>query len=207
MNISIFGATGKTGQQLTQQALDLGHTVTALARTPSKLTIQSDRLTIIQGDVLNQADVDNAVSGQDAVICSLGSNSIGKGTLRTDGTANIIKAMQSHSVERLIVISSLGSGDSMGQMSFAAKTLMKTLLRNVIADHATQEAVVMQSNLNWTIVRPSGLTDSEKTGSYKHGLGNDPKITGGRIARADVAEFTLLQLESDMYARKAVSLT
>ena len=207
MKIAIFGATGKTGLQLTQQALDQGHEVTALARTPGKLAIQHDNLTVIQGDVLNQKDVDKTVLDQDAVIVSLGSSSIGNTGIRTNGTKNVMSGMKAQAVDRILVISSMGSGDSIGQATFAAKFFMKTLLRNVVKDHAGQEALVMKSGLTYTIVRPSALTDDARTGSYKHGLASDTSLKTRRISRADVADFVLKQIDSAEYANKAVSVT
>ncbi len=207
MKLVIFGATGATGQELTGQALASGHIVTVLARTPEKLDQPHANLTVVQGDVLTPAHVANVVSGADAVICSLGSGSLGATTLRTDGTRNIITAMQATAVKRLIVISAMGIGDSAQQLTFVSRLFVRFLLKNVMADHANQEAVVTTSDLDWTIVRPSGLTNNPASGQIQVGLGTDASIRSGQISRADVAAFILDQVSSDTYLKKAVSVT
>jgi putative NADH-flavin reductase len=65
MKLAIFGAAGRTGIPLVQQALEGGNDVVALVRAPSKLSIRNERLTAVQGDVANLADVERAVQGAD----------------------------------------------------------------------------------------------------------------------------------------------
>ncbi len=207
MKLAIFGATGATGMQITEQALANGHSVSVLARTPEKMTLHHADLTVIQGDVLNIDDVTNTVAGADAVICTLGSGSLGATTLRTDGTRHIITAMNAANIKRLVVVSAMGIGDSAGQLTFVSKLFVRLMLKNVMQDHASQEALVMSTDLDWVIVRPSGLTNKPATGNYQHGLGTDLEIKSGQVARADVAEFVLDQLTNNAYLRQAVSVT
>jgi uncharacterized protein YbjT (DUF2867 family) len=156
MKILIFGATGTIGRELVTQALELGHTVTAFARDPSKLAISNANLQIFEGDVMDSASVDRVVVGHEAVLIALGAGISGQ--VRSTGTRNIIKAMQNSGVRRLICISSLGVGDSRGNLNFFWKYLMiGMLLRAAFADHISQEDHVIASGLDWTIVRPAGL--------------------------------------------------
>ena len=101
MKIVVFGATGTTGSAVVERALELGYTVTAFVRSPEKVTIQHPNLTIFQGDVLDAVSVEKAVQGQDAVISSLGAGL--NGTIRSQGTLNIIRAMEKHNVRRVVV--------------------------------------------------------------------------------------------------------
>ena len=203
MKIALFGATGGTGQQLLEQAIKAGHQVTALVRDPAKLDRKNSALTVIAGNVLQPADVDKVVSGADAVICSLGNTSNNPDMMVTQGTRNIIDAMQRLNVRRLLVVSSLGVGDSKDQVPFFFKVLMKTALRKTMEDKEAQEAAVRASRLDWTIVRPGGLTNDPPTGTYRVGA----DLTAGRITRADVADFILKELTRNEYIQQTPGIT
>lgn len=203
MKVAVFGATGGTGQQVVAQALAAGHTVQALARTPEKLPAHAG-LTVIAGNVLDPQAVARTVAGVDAVICSLGTSANNPPEVVSNGTANIIAAMDASAVRRLVVVTSLGVGDSKNQVPFAFRMIMQTVLRKVMEDKERQERLVRESGLDWVIVRPGGLTDGEATGIYRFGLKRD--IMAGQVARADVAGFVLKQLTDDTFLRQAPAI-
>ncbi|MFO1352253.1 MAG: SDR family oxidoreductase [Gammaproteobacteria bacterium] len=206
MKLLIFGSTGTVGHHLVEQALAQSHIVTAFARNPAKLGIRYANLKIIQGDVLDLAAVERAVQGQEAVLCCLGEGR--QGTVRAEGTRNIVRAMESAGVRRLICQTTLGAGDSRGNLNFFWKYLMfGMLLRAAYADHEVQERYVEQSRLDWTLVRPGAFTDGKRTGVYRHGFRGDDKTIQLKIARADVADFMLKQLADSTYVRKAAGLS
>jgi putative NADH-flavin reductase len=206
MKIAVFGSTGKTGIEVVKQALEQGHTVTAFVRDPARLPIENDNLTFATGDVFDAASVAEAVEGQDAVVCALGAGQeLKKTTVRTDGTVNIISAMQAHDVKRLAVVTAMGIGESWDDLSFFNKLFFATLLRSARNDHGTQEAAVKESGLDWTIVRPSGLTDTPRTGEYA--VGERISAETSRIPRADVADLILKALQEKLYVGKAVTIT
>ena len=203
MKLLIFGSTGSVGYQLVKQALDQEHTVTAFARDPAKLDIKHSNLKIVQGDAMDLASVESAVQDQDAVLCSLGSGTNTKGKIRSEGTRNIIQAMEKMGVQRFICQTTLGVGDSEGNLNFFWKYIMfRFLLRQVFADHVIQENYIKQSHLKWTIVRPSAFTDGNRTGNYHHGFPGNDKTTKLKISRADVADFMLKQVVDDSYLHK-----
>ena len=200
MKVLIFGATGTIGRELVTQALEMGHSVTGVARDPSKLAISHASLEMIEGDVMDLAPVDRAVAGHDAVLVALGAGS--KGQVRSTGTRNIIQAMQKSGVRRLVCLSTLGVGDSRGNLNFLWKYVMfGMLLRAAFADHVSQEDHVIRSGLDWTIVRPAAYTDGERTGNYRHGFPATEKRLKLKISRADVSDFILTQLADDSYIR------
>jgi putative NADH-flavin reductase len=205
MKVVIFGASGKSGQEIVKQSLANGHQVTAFVRDPSSMDAESESLQIISGDVLDPDAVTQAVAGQDAVICALGTNSLGKTTLRSDGTGNMIRAMEDRQVKRLIVISAMGIGDSWSTLSTSNKLFFNTVLRNTKKDHELQEVMVKKSSLEWTIVRPSGLTDDPLTESYN--LGENILANSSRISRADVAHCIVRELDDKLLIGKAVTIT
>lgn len=211
MKILVFGATGGTGSQLVEQALQQGHTVTAFVRNPEKLQSKNSHLKVIQGDVLDRGAVQQAMYGHDAVICSIGSPVNKIGTVRSTGTKNIVVAMEKTGIRRFICQTSLGYGDSkevLDRTPFYFKyILVPFILRKGFADHALQENYVKGSQLDWVIVRPSNLTDGKLTGNYKHGFPANAKDIKVKISRADVAQFMLQQLKDDTYLYKTPGLS
>ncbi|MBE0410712.1 MAG: SDR family oxidoreductase [Anaerolineales bacterium] len=205
MKVAIFGATGRTGIELVKQALDRGHLVTAFVRDPSPLADKGDGLTIMTGDIHDLTDVARCIEGQGAVLCALGARDLNKSMIRTAGTFNIIKAMKHNSVNRLLIVSAMGIGESWNSLSLLNKLFIATLLRNARADHEAQEAAVKASSLDWTIIRPSGLVDSPGTGVYN--VGENIRARTSRIARADVADLILNELEEGSLVHKAVTIT
>ena len=116
--------------------------------------------------------------------------------------------MQTHSVRRLICLSSLGVGDSRGNLNFLWKYVMfGILLRRAYADHVAQEQTVRESGLDWTVVRPGAFVDGGVTGSFRHGFPKDTKGLKLKVSRADVAGFMLEQLASDAYLRRLPGLS
>jgi putative NADH-flavin reductase len=203
MNIVIFGATGPSGRLIVEQALDQGHNVTAFARNPDAVNIHKDKLTVIKGDILDPSAVENAISGKDAVLSALGVRKLGRNTILSEGTKNIITAMKKCGVKRFVCMTSLGVGDSKGQTAwFFDKIIQPFVLRNIFNDKEVQERLVMDSELDWIIVRPAGLTNGPRTGAYKHWVGEPKAPITSRISRADVADFMLKQLTDDTYLRK-----
>ena len=203
MKLIVFGATGKTGQHVWRQAMELGHEVTVFTRSAAKFGNDGPNPRVVQGDVMDGSTVAEAVADQEAVIIALGSSNLRDKTTLTSGTRNIVDAMEQGGSERLIVLSAAGVGESWGQVSLPAKVIFKTLLRNIHADHSAQETVVTGSSLDWTIVRAAILKDEPPSGQYK--VGNGGKVK--HINRADVADFLVKQVDDPTYRKQAVSVT
>ncbi len=201
MKLLIFESTGSIGRLLIKQALEQGRSVTAFTRDATKVDIKHNNLQVTRGDVMDPALVERAIQGHEVVLCSLGAGR--KGTVRSEGTRNIISAMEKVGVRRLICQSTLGVGDSRGNLNvFWKYIIFGLLLRPAYADHGSQEDYVRKSRLDWTIVRPGAFTDGERTGKYRHGFPSTDKTTKLKISRADVADFMLKQLTDDTYLHK-----
>lgn len=210
MKLIIFGSTGGTGRQLVAQALEQGHAVSAFARHPEKLTqeLEHDQLQVVEGDVQDTASVEEAVKGQDAVLCALGAPATDKSLIRTKGTKNIIQAMQQSGVKRLVCQSGFGAGDSHALLPFYYKYLIFPLmLRHAYADHELQEQLIQDSTLDWVIVRPGSMTDGAHTRSYRHGFTASDPASKIKISRADVADFMLRQITDDSYLRQTPAVS
>ncbi|MEM7134275.1 MAG: SDR family oxidoreductase [Chloroflexota bacterium] len=203
MKVIIFGATGKTGQHTWQQALEQGHEVTVFVRSVGKIESTDANLHIVQGDVFDANSVTNAIAGHQAAIVCLGSTNLKDKTTLTNGTKNVVNGMIQHDTSRLIVISAAGVGESWVQIPLMPRILFKTMLRNVFADHHTQEEAVKKSSLDWTIVRAAILKDKPAMGDYT--ASNAAKV--GNINRADLADFLVKQITDTTYSQQAISVT
>ena len=205
MRIIVFGATGGTGRELVSQALKKGHDVSAFVRTPGKLAVVGSRLRTVQGDIERAETIQAAIPGHDAVLSALGVRQLGPTTLLSDAAREIAGVMQAHGVRRLIWESSLGVGETRGQLGpFYNWLLLPLLLRNVFADKERQEAVIRATALDWTIVQPASLTNGSQTGTYRAGG------CAGRlfptVSRSDVAHFMIEELENPRHVRQTVPL-
>ena len=195
MKLIVFGPTGGTGQQLLRQALAQGHAVTAFARHTTAIAGQPG-LTAVAGDASDPQAVQRAVAGHDAVLCALGGRPWRRSE-RVCSTAmsHIVPAMQQHGVRRIVAISTFGAGDSRAQVGWFPRTvLFGAVLHSEVADKEAMEATLAASGLDWTAVRIGVLNDEPPRGHWR--AADDGSIHGmGKIARADVADFMLAQLE------------
>jgi putative NADH-flavin reductase len=203
MKIAVFGASGKTGILIVFQALNQGHQVTAFSRQASKVTIKHDRLRIVEGDVMDLNKVSEAVEGQDAVLCALGNDKNKPSTTLSEGTRNILIAMEAKGVKRFICMSSAGILGNDGGFWFG-KIIMPLFLNHVFEDKKRQMKVIQESQADWVIIRPTGLTDSPKTNTYKINL---EIPTSKSIPRADVADFMIRLVTDKKYDRQMPALS
>ncbi len=204
MKLVIFGASGGTGLHLVEQALASGHIVTALVRHPATFPTQHERLTLIQGDVLNIARVEVAVAGQDAILSALGTSQRGRVSLCTDGIQNILIAMTHHHVRRILAVSAYGATESHHRNLY--NLLLWTSLKEKMVDKERMEQVFKQSDVDWTLIRPSFLTNGPRTRQYRSGHDLHMSVTS-HISRADVADFMLQHIQDTTSICKALTLT
>lgn len=206
--VLIVGATGGTGRMLVSQALERGLQVTALVRDRSQLEGGHPHLTIVQGDVLEASSLKAAMTGQDAVLSALGHKRFfGPTRILSEGSRNILRAMEDHKVPRLICETSLGIGDSVGRLGlYYTLFVIPVILAFYFWDKTRQEQIIAGSKVEWIIVRPGALTNGEKCGKLRHGHSVGSYVLTASISRADVADFMLNQLESDTYLRSAVGV-
>jgi putative NADH-flavin reductase len=207
MNITLLGATGKLGQEILKQALDQGHNIKALVRNPTKLAIQHERLEIVQADVLHDSSdrIAMLLAGSDAVISAIGTGySVKITTIYSRGTQKIVEAMEQANIRRLVVVSSCGT-DPEPTEPWWYLWLVRRLLINVYIDMTRMEENIMRrDNLEWTIVRPSQLTNGAPK-EYRVNLKHCPE-GGYKISRADVASFMIQQVRENTYLRQIPAL-
>ena len=204
MKLTIFGATGRTGSHVVEQALTAGYEVTAFVRDPAKLTAAQKHLMFVQGDATNPDAVDRAVCGTDAVISVMGSSSTQNNSEAkplTRATQNIIYAMKKHGVRRLIV-SSAGIHQQNDLLDIRFSILMgigKLIMPANVEDQIEVARTIQDSELDWTIIRMAP-SDAPKQGNAQAGYMN--KSNGMFIARADAAAFILNELKEKKWLQK-----
>jgi uncharacterized protein YbjT (DUF2867 family) len=194
--ILVLGATGGTGQQVISRALQQGYEVTALVRTPQRLTITDDRLRVLAGSVTDDSQaLADAVRAQAAVISTLGvGRSFKSGGLISQSMPRIVRAREDHGVRRLIFTSAFGVGDTRRHVPLGPRIFIRLLLQDIYRDKELGEATLRASGLDWTLVYPAGLVDGPATGQCR--AGERLSFSGfPRIARGDVAGFLLTQID------------
>lgn len=202
MKITIIGGSQGTGALLATLAHDAGHEVTVLSRSGTAPA----GVRAVTGDARDLAAASQAVAGADAVVITVG-GAKGVPDHRAAVTRTVIAAMHDAGVRRLVVQSSLGAGDSGAQLPAPIRLVTKALLAKPLADHNQQEAAVTSSGLDWTLVRPTGLTNKPATGSW-HALDatSDGQLRGS-IPRADLAACILDVLGDDSTIGKALGVS
>jgi uncharacterized protein YbjT (DUF2867 family) len=210
MRITIFGANGPTGRLLTGQALAAGHQVAAVTRQPDSFPLHHDRLEVVGADVLDPVAVDAAVAERDAVLSALGVPA-GKEPINTysRGVAYVVAAMERHRVRRLAVVSSSGVDPhsySDGGFLFnrvLLPSVTRVLGKTLYDDMQRMETLVRATDLEWTIVRPSGLYHLPSVTDYTLVEGH---ADGRFTARADLAASMLALLDDDRYLRTTIGV-
>ncbi len=203
MKLIIFGATGRTGIPLVEQALSEGHQVKAFVRTPKKMPLKHDRLQLVEGDVLDEEAVEKAVKGTDAVLCVLGHTKGSPEDLQTRAWHHIVAAMKKHKVGRVVDLTGAGVRDPEDEPKLFDKLVvgaLKLMAPGVLKDGKAHVEVIRESGLDWTIVRAPMLSDGPHRGSYRVGLVG--KNSGSKINRSDVADFMLKEMTERKYVGK-----
>lgn len=204
MKIIVFGATGGVGQSVVKQALENGFEVTAFVRTPTKLEVTHENLNIVKGNAFNQAEVAAAIAGHDAVVSCLGSSQgMKKSTELQEMAKNIVSGMQEHDVKRIVYTASAGIHQELSGVS--GKLIMR-MLKNTLTDHRAATDYIEAHGLNYTIVRPMGLTNRPLSGKYRESTTSLPKSSRS-IPRADVAHFILKALSDAKYENTSIGVS
>jgi nucleoside-diphosphate-sugar epimerase len=210
MKLAVFGANGPTGRLLTRIALDEDHDVVAFTRRPEAFPIEHPRLEVMPGDVHDSVVVASAIEGSDAVLSTLGvpfaKTSI---TVYSGGVANIIEGMHAAGIKRLVCVSSSVLGphpEPLGGFVFEKVMqpyVVNKLGKTLYADMRRMETMVSDSDLAWTIVRPSGLFEAPAVSAYSVAI----DYVGFRFtARIDLADCLLRQALGETYVRSTIAI-
>jgi putative NADH-flavin reductase len=203
----VLGATGRTGVTFVKKALDQGHQVTALVRQTDATV--DPRARIVSGDVTDAAVITAAARGHDAVISALGVKSIRKTpTLITDTVRAVIAAAKTSGVDRLVIVSAFGVGDSLSKASLLARLIFRTALRKKYEDKASSEMLLKASDLKWTLQYPGALNDGSAdryTAVALEDVTTLPILPS--TSRANVADFLLHSAVENTFVRQIAVVT
>lgn len=212
-NILVIGANGGIGRQCVQMALSAGHRVTAVLRTPSKLTLTHPNLEIVQGDIMNSASIMPCFKDKHVVISTLGvSGGLGSDKptkLYSQGAKVIEEAAKNTGPTRAFFISASAIEVSPVLPFFIRliiKYILQKILKHMYADLRKMEQIVKDSDMNWTIIRPPKLTDQPETGNYRVAINKFLKNCL-KISRADVAHFIIHNIANEAIYQSAIEIS
>jgi putative NADH-flavin reductase len=199
MKIFVFGATGRTGREVVEQALARGHDVTAFVRSPEAIGLTNEKLTVIKGEATEEDQLVKAMQNHDAVVSTLGPRKPFKpSSLLHDSALATTRTMQRSGVKRLLILSAAA------HFSGIFNRIVSLILRNHMRDSLAMEEIVQGSGLDWTIARPPRLTEGEYT-TYRSREGAAPKM-GFSLFRKAVAAFMLDAIEQEKHFQKIVGI-
>ena len=209
--IIVLGATGKAGQAIVAQALARGWTVRAMVRDPAKLAIAHAKLELVRGDIADPAAIRAALVGQwDAVVSALGIYSKQPSTVLSEGTRRIVKELRAAGLQRFVIVSSLGAGDSNGQGSFMVRMIQRYILRETLLDKTRQEEILRASDLEWTSLRPPQLTDDPRVRDdlvVWTAAAPAARSLTWKVSRPTLARYVLDAVEKRLWVREAINLS
>ena len=199
MKLFVMGATGRTGQEVVQQAIARGHHVTAFVRSPESITLRKERLTVLKGNAMDENSLFEAMQNHDVVISTLGPREVFKpGTLLHDSALATTRAMNRSGVKRLVVLSAAAHFPGI------PNRIASFIMRNHMRDSLAMEAIVQANGLDWTIARPPRLTQEDSV-TYRSREGAAPKM-GFTLSRKAVAAFMLDAIEQKKHVHKIVGI-
>ena len=199
IKLFVIGATGRTGQEIVQQALARGHQVTAFVRSPENLTLRNERLTIFKGNAMDANQLSEAMQNHHAVLSTLGPHKVfERSTMMHDSALATTRAMQRAGVNRLVALSAAA------HFPGVINSIGRFVLRNHMRDSLAMEEIVQSSGLDWTLARPPRLTQ-ENSFTYRSREGAPPRM-GFTLARKAVAAFMLNVIEQKQHLHKIVGI-
>jgi putative NADH-flavin reductase len=211
VRVAIFGANGATGRLLTERSLAAGYGVKALLRKPDEFDLR-DRVEVVKGSAFELADVERVLEGTDVVLSALGAHSPLKNeNVLPRAVPVIVAAMQKSGPRRIVALGSAGAlPDSLKKQPAWRRWIVQNILYNTVLKWPVHEQMVQyrllsSSGLDWTMVMPGMLTDGKAEGRYRVD-GEALPPNGSRIARADVADFMMQQVEGAEWRRRGVYL-
>jgi uncharacterized protein len=205
VNICLFGATGRVGTIILENALSQEHNVRVLVRDSRKLKLSGDGLLVKEGNVLNENDISNCISGSDVVICALNTDDT---TTLSDSMPFIIKHMKEQGIQRIISIGTAGILQARSApylYRFQSSESKRKSTRDA-EEHLKAYLILMDSGLDWTVVCPTYLPIGERKGHYRYEKDFLPDNPSS-ISIYDTADFAFGQLFTNEFIGSRVGLT
>ncbi len=205
----VFGASGGTGRFVVEQAMEKGYHVTVIVRNPDVFTINGKNMEVIKGDVLRPITFEDTMKGKDAVVSCLGSTRRNSTSVYSQGVSNIAIAMRKAGVKRIICISAGAVSvppDGSFIIKFFVKNILQRLFKYVYDDMLRMEAMLSESDLDWTVIRAPRLTNNKYTGKYRIAI-NEHIINQSSISRADLADYIVTHVNDEKAFKTKVDVS
>lgn len=212
--LALIGGTGRAGSQVINEALERGYHLRILARDPSKVT-KHERVTVVQGDALNEESLDKLLEGADAVVSTLGPAGINqslklakasaKQWLCSNSTKLLLPLMKKHNIKRVMFTGGASlrtpQDNNSWFMSFMLNKLAPKILGEMCDDRQKEYEMLVESEADWTFARCGGITEDAGQEKLKTSA---ERFQGGKIHSRQLAKFLLDQLTRAEYRQKAV---
>ena len=210
MKITVFGASGRIGGHVVEQALAAGHSVTAVVRDPATFTHRHHHLEVVVVPGLTDPEpLLPALQGRDAAISGVGPRRPRDVTVASTATRGILDALDASGVRRFVAVSAAPVGPMPADAGWFQRRILTpaitALLRDMYADLGAMEREIQQSGTEWTIVRPPRLTNKPLTGVYRTAIDENVRRFKA-IGRADVAHFMLAALSEPATVGHAIGI-
>ncbi len=219
LDIVVYGATGNVGSHVVQEALDRGHRVIAVSRSPSKVKLQHENLSIVKGDLLDKASVSEIVAGKDVVILSvrgvIGDSGSPESALQFLSAEMLVDVLYSWGEEapRLLHVGGSGSLLVKPGVMYAARlptiALPRKLEIEILGQILALEFYRKVDDVNWTYVTPpKNFTNGRRTGVFRIGGDDALRDRWGRtrLSRADFAVALIDEAEQARFPRQRISV-
>jgi len=199
VKLFVIGATGRTGQEIVQQAIARNHHVTAFVRSPESISLKNERLIVLKGNAMDENELVRAVQNYDAVVSTLGPREVFKpSSMLHDSAVAITRAMNRAGVKRLVVLSAAA------HFSGLLNRIASFIMRNHMCDSLAMETIVQASGLDWTIARPPRLTQEDYI-THRTRENAAPRM-GFSVSRKAVAAFMLEAIEQKKHFHQIVGI-
>jgi putative NADH-flavin reductase len=209
MRIAVFGGTGPTGRLVIERALSQGDEVVAFARDTTKLPTGNQHLTVVRGQLTDDASIERTIAGADLVISTLGPRARQKGQPIAAGMSKIVAAMRRQGVRRMVITSTASASDPLDRAQLKFRLLVgviRTFARDAYEDVVATARVVRDSDLDWTITRLALLKNGPAKGKVRTGYTGRGEI-GTSVVRADLAAFVLDEAKHAAHLHQAPMVT
>ena len=216
MRILLLGATKGLGKEILKEALNLGFEINCLVRNAKKFPIEQNNIRVFEGDATSSIDLENAVQDSKIIISTLNvmrknlfpwSNITNDKNTISKSSKNIIKISKRKKIKHLISVSAWGVNESLDHIPIWFKLLIKNSnLKYPYIDHGKSEKLLLNSNLNWTILRPSALVNFLNNHQVKESISlkNKPSLI---ISRKSLAKFIINIVDKKNYYNKIVTVS
>lgn len=196
MELTILGATGATGRELTRKALERGHRVRAIARNPDRIDApEGSALTRIAGDVLDEQSIGRALAGSSVVLSALGVAKRDAPSTLTAGARALVAAAP----QRILWLGAIGTGRSAATAGWATRTALKAIMGREYQEKAIADGLILDAG--GTVFHAGPLSNGPQSNSRRTvRLEDAPKrLFPASISRATVAAAMLDEAETPRF--------